>query len=152
MIDAPVLMMHPSCRTVYVELIGCVMQVQDSLTKNKQEAVSASSVPGTQAVSDKSRSKGSAVGGGDSRGGGAGGSKSSAPSAPGSPPASAAATCGGEGHGAVVRASPPVKKKVLDIKLLPMGTSLTLRTKKQAQFTPSPSEFKTRERADVKGE
>lgn len=43
-------------------------------------------------------------------------------------------------------------KQVLDIKLLPSGTSLTLRMKKPAQLTPSPSEFKSRQRPDAAGE
>ena len=45
------------------------------------------------------------------------------------------------------------KKKVLDLKLLSSGASLSLRMKKQPQqLTPSPCEFKARERLDLAGE
>ncbi|CAM9398748.1 unnamed protein product, partial [Scytosiphon promiscuus] len=75
-------------------------------------------------------------------------------SAPGSPvsfsasnaDARALAIVGGGSGGA---SGGSTKKKVLDLKLLPSGTSLALRLKKQAQVTPSPSEFKARERQDL---
>lgn len=77
-------------------------------------------------------------------------------SAPGSPDSLVAAAdaralavvVDGGGGGGVTSS----KKKVKDLKLRPSGTSRTLRLKKQAQFTPSPSEFRSRERQDVVGE
>lgn len=79
-------------------------------------------------------------------------------SAPGSP-ASLAAAAVPATAAADVRAlaivgsnGPSSKKKMLDLKLLQSGTSLAVRLKKQAPLTPSPSEFRARERQDLAGE
>lgn len=78
-------------------------------------------------------------------------------SAPASPASQSTAAVAATAAAADVRAlatvgsaAPSSKKKVLD--LLPSGTSLALRLKKQeAPFTPSPSEFRARERQDLTG-
>lgn len=81
-------------------------------------------------------------------------------SAPGSPASLAAAAAVSATTAADVRAlaivgsngGPSSKKKMLDLKLRQSGTSLAVRLKKQAPLTPSPSEFRARERQDLAGE
>lgn len=82
------------------------------------------------------------------------GTNDSAPGSPASLAAAAAATAATDvralaivgGNGA------SSKKKMLDLKLLQSGSSLAVRLKKQAPLTPSPSEFRARERQDLAGE
>ncbi|CAM9527921.1 unnamed protein product [Ascophyllum nodosum] len=131
-----------------------VEQVQDSLTKTKQQDASSASPALAGGSAHSSAEKSSRHGAAPS---------AAALSAPASPAAAAAATAvlpaasaasGASTHTAAATSAVAIstivavapKKKVLDLKLLPSGTSLTLRTKKQTPFNPSPSEFKARER------
>lgn len=78
----------------------------------------------------------------------------SAPGSPASLAAAAAAVTAADVRALAIVGSngAPSKKKMLDLKLLQSGTSLAVRLKKQAPFTPSPSEFRARERQDLAGE
>lgn len=127
--------------------------MQDTLTKgSKQEQQPALAVGNGSTHSSAEKSsrghKAAAAAGGKSSS--ATPSDKSAPTSPASLAAAAAAAAATEGG--VRTASVPGKKKVLDLKLLPSGSSLALRMKKQTQFTPSPSEFKPRERVNTAGE